>query len=144
MGNLKIKDMPSNISTKSRNWPISQFRFTVQFGDKNDGVFEEVKGLNHVSPMPMPGQSDFITMKRVAFKNSKKFLHWYYRFQEGTIISTNIAINYLDNKGNPEETWTLCDAKPIEISGVSTTPGEEEFLVKKIVVRCESITRTGS
>lgn len=138
----------------SQNNPFPTFQFTVKcFG--LEATFQEVSGLEQetqiieyrgsssptFSTVKMPGLSKFgkVTMKRGVFPNDPAFWEAFNSMNMNTIKRHPVEITLLDENGAPQMAWTLNNAWPTKISGVSEESEGNEIVVESVEIAFESL-----
>jgi phage tail-like protein len=141
-------------------WPLPKFSFSVDIGDQQNLVFQEVSGLdtgtqvikyragdNHpFSTVKMPGMNKVgnVTLKKGVFVTDDKFWDWYSHIQMNTIKRVRVVIRLLDEKGNVSMVWTLLNAWPTKITSTDLEADGNEVSVDTIEIAHEAMTvKTG-
>jgi phage tail-like protein len=136
-------------------WPLPKFYFSVQLGDDKDVSFQEVTGLQtetkaieyrhgnspYFSPVKMPGLRSVgnVTMKKGIFAKDAKFFAWYSEITMNLIKRRTVVINLLNEKGDPQVTWTLNNAWPTKITGTDLKSDGNEVAVESIELVFETL-----
>jgi phage tail-like protein len=138
-------------------WPLSKFRFEVDFGDGAGTIsFQEVSGLDvetqtieyrkgnnaRFSTIKMPGLKKYssITLKKGVFKEDNKFWDWYNEIKMNTLTRRTIIIKLLNEEGKATMVWQLTNAWPAKISGTDLNSSGNEVAVESIELSHEGLT----
>jgi phage tail-like protein len=149
--------MADDGSVQSQNiWPISNYYFSVDIGDRTDLAFQEVSGLEieskvieyrngnspQFSTIKMPGMfsSGDVTLKKGVFVKDNNFWDWFNQIKMNTIARVPVVIKLLDEAGEPTMTWSLLNAFPSKISGVDMKSDGNEVAVETLVISHEGLT----
>lgn len=144
-----------------RDRPYSQFNFTVEaeIGDRGgeSGGFQEVSGLGleiNVAEYRAGKRSDNgpdkihgtfkvpdVTLKRGVMRDDVLF-DWLKEVRNGAQVDAyrTVTINLLgEDRGDPVQSWTLSNARPIKYTGPALNGKGTDVAVEELVLACERI-----
>ncbi len=147
--------MADDGSKESKTWPMSKFRFEVDFGKMKNIAFQEVSGMDkevqvieyrhsnnkEFSTIKMPGIVKYgnVTMKRGVFVNDNTFADWMEETRMNTIARRDVVIKLLDEGGAVTMQWTLVNAWPTKISATDLKADGNEVAVDTIELAHEKL-----
>ena len=147
---------PDDNSNQGTGWPLPKFYFKVGIGDLGTVLFQEVSGLEtetqqleyrhgnnaQFSPVKIPGIAKFgnVNLKRGFFAKDNKFWEWYNQMRSNTVQRVPIAIQLLDEGGNPTMAWTLNNAWPTKITSADLDAKGHEVAVETLEIAHEGMT----
>lgn len=136
-------------------WKAPQFHFQVNWG----GVlmsFQEVTGLDSdtdpikyrsgnsdaISLADMPGlkKSGNIILKRGTVASDTAFREWFNQIQLNEIKRVPVTIRLMDETGAATTTWTVTNAYPLKISGITLDAGSSDAAIESIDVAHDGLT----
>lgn len=151
-------------NTKSNNsatpqWPLPVFYFSVAIeGMDGYSSFREISGLDveiqpieyrhgdspSFSSIKMSGlrKENNVTLKKGVFKNDNKLFEWFNQVQLNKPVRRAVTIKLLDEAGEPTMVWSLANAWPTKITGVSLKSDGNEVAVEGIELAHEGLTIT--
>ena len=146
-------------STHGATWPMTKFRFEVDFGNDLKKVsFQEVSGMdveNQIveyrksnSPLfsteKMPGivKCGNVTMKRGVFVNDNTFWSWRSQIAMNTIKRMTVTIRLLDESGYTTMQWQLNNAWPTKITSTDLKSEGNEVAVESLEIAYEQLIVT--
>ncbi|UQZ88725.1 phage tail protein [Deltaproteobacteria bacterium Smac51] len=134
-------------------YPLVSFRYSVTIDGASAG-FSEVSGLTleyNVIPyrdglsrqygeMKQPGRPKVtdVVLKKGIFASDNKFFDWITK-NHNKMERKDIAVNLLDEDGNPKMVWTLLKAWPIKVEGPSFKGDSNEVAVESITLTYEEM-----
>ncbi len=137
------------------NYPLPVFHFTVEWGGNRVG-FTEVSGLDQeTQPIEyregsypdyfvtkMPGMQKFgqISMKRGVLKGDNDFATWFTTVNLNQIERRDLTVSLLNENHEPVMVWTLFNAWPCKLTGISLNATGNEVAVEAIDVCFEKLT----
>ena len=137
----------------TENYPVPVFHFLVEWGGTRVG-FTEVSGLSftvdpieyregnspNYHPTKMSGMHKFgnITLKRGTFKGDNELFQWLNAVNLNKPDRRTITIKLLDETHNPIFTWTVLNAWPTKVDGVSFKSTGNEVAMDSCELVCES------
>lgn len=157
-GNLSawFKKTMTNQENKQGTWPVSKFRFSVDWGTlQSDIAFQEVSGLDadtqiieyrdtskQGATVKMPNMARYgnVTLKRGIFTNDNLFWNWYSQIRMNVIIRQTVVIKLLDDGGNTVVVWTLSNAWPTKITSADLKSDGNEVAVDTLEIMHEGVT----
>ncbi|MDL2322909.1 phage tail protein [Bacteroidales bacterium OttesenSCG-928-A17] len=139
------------------NWPLPAFYFEVTFGTRQPAIaFKEVSGLDTeaqvieyrdgnspvFSTIKMPGlkKSSNVTLKKGVFKGNNQLFDWFNEIKMNVAPRETVTISLLDELGKPAMVWTLNNAWPCKITGVSLKSDGNEAAIEGIELVHEGLT----
>lgn len=151
--------MPNTESNSSaaQQWPMPAFYFSVTIeGIDGYSSFREISGLDteiqpieyrhgdspSFSSMKMSGlrKASNVTLKKGVFKNDNKLFDWFNQTKLNVPVRKAVTIKLLDETGEPTMVWTLANAWPTKITGVSLKSDGNEVAVEGIELVHEGLT----
>lgn len=150
-----MPDQESNNSTQQ--WPMPAFYFSVTIdGIEGYSAFREISGLDieiqpieyrhgnspSFSSMKMSGlrKESNVTLKKGVFKNDNKLFEWFNETKLNVPARKTVTIQLLDEAGEATMVWTLANAWPSKITGVSMKSDGNEVAVEGIELVHEGLT----
>lgn len=137
-------------------WPLPSFYFKVEIDGIGEIACKEVSGLDieaqiieyrhgnspAFSTIKMPGiqKSSNVSLKKGVFVSDNKFYDWFNTIKMNTIERKSVTISLLDQDGNPTMVWTLTNAWPTKITGVSLKSDGNEAAVESLDMAHEGLT----
>lgn len=148
----------SNTGTAPQ-WPLPSFYFSVMIeGLDGYSSFREISGLDieiqpieyrhgdspSFSSMKMSGlrKGTNVTLKKGVFKNDNKLFEWFNQTKLNVPVRKSVTIKLLDETGNPTMVWSLSNAWPTKITGVSLKSDGNEVAIEGIELVHEGLTVT--
>lgn len=139
-------------------WPLPSFYFKVKLGSVGEISFKEVSGLDaeaqiieyrsgdskQFSTIKMPGIKKYsnVSLKKGVFAKDNKLFDWFNKITLNTIQREEVTISLLDEKGNPTMVWTLTNAWPTKVTGVSLKSDGNEAAIESLDLAHEGLTIT--
>jgi phage tail-like protein len=135
-------------------WPIPIFHFLVKIGSVGDLSFQEALGLgteyditdyrasnSPISTVRMPGlkKQPEITLKKGMFIGKTNLLDYFAKVNTNTVPREEVIIHLLDEKDKPVLVWTLMNAFPRKMSGISFDAKKDETAIEELVLACEEL-----
>jgi len=141
---------------QGETWPIPTFHFSVKIGD-SELACQEVSGLDteydvveyrngnspafSVTKMPGLKKTSDITIKKGIFKGDSKLFDYFKEVQMNLIERKTVTISLIDSDHKtPLFVWTLTNAFPKKITGVSLNAKTSEAAIEEIVLAHEGLT----
>lgn len=137
-------------------WPIPQFHFKVFFGDHFEVAFQEVSGLDteydqieyrggnnpqfQVNKMPNIKKHSDITLKKGMIKNDTSAFDYFSRVKMNTVVKETVIIQLLDEEDKPLFTWTLQNAFPKKVTGMSMNAKTNDVAIEELVLAHEGLS----
>lgn len=136
------------------NYVLATHRFTVDWGGTKIG-FQEVSGFDHetevisyehgamidgTAPMKSPGKtkySEAITLKRGYFKGDSEMQDWLNAIRTDETQRRTVIVTLLDELQNPTMKWTVQNAWPSKIDGISMNAANSEAAIENITLQHE-------
>lgn len=138
------------------SWPLPTFHFSVDIGDWQGLVFQEVTGLETASQvieyraadskpfstvkMPGIGKLGNVILKKGMVPNDDRFSAWFPQIKMNTIERVPVVIKLLDEKGNTTMMWTLKNAFPVKVTGADLKADGNEVAVDALELAHEGVT----
>ena len=135
-------------------WPLPKFYFSVDIGDLLDLPFQEVSGLdisteaieyrhgnapNGTINMPTILKYADVTLKKGVFSSDNEFQNWIDSLKMNTVKRLSVKIKLLNENGDPEKTWILKNAFPIQVTPTDMNSTASEVAVETIVFAHEGL-----
>ncbi|MCR5568440.1 MAG: phage tail protein [Paludibacteraceae bacterium] len=136
-------------------WPLPAFYFKVEIEGIGEIAFKEVSGLSaeaqvieyrhgnskEFSTIKMPGLKKFgdVELKKGVFVQDNKLFDWFNMIKMNTIERKTVTISLLDESGSATMVWTLKNAWPSKVTGVSLKSDGNEAAVESITVVSEGL-----
>lgn len=136
-------------------WPLPSFYFKVKLGSVGEISFKEVSGLDaeaqiieyrdgdskQFSTVKMPGIKKYsnVSLKKGVFAKDNKLFDWFNKIALNTIQREEVTISLLDEKGNPTMVWTLINAWPTKVTGVSLKSDGNEAAIESLDLAHEGL-----
>ena len=135
-------------------WPLPKFYFSVDIGDFTDLPFQEVSGLdisteaieyrhgnapNGTINMPTILKYADVTLKKGVFSSDNEFQNWIDSLKMNTVKRLSVKIKLLNENGDPEKTWILKNAFPIQVTPTDMNSTASEVAVETIVFAHEGL-----
>jgi len=135
-------------------WPLPKFHFSVDIGDLLDLPFQEVSGLdisteaieyrhgnapNGTINMPTILKYADVTLKKGVFSSDNEFQNWIDSLKMNTVKRLSVKIKLLNENGDPEKTWILKNAFPIQVTPTDMNSTASEVAVETIVFAHEGL-----
>ena len=135
-------------------WPLPKFYFSVDIGDLIDLPFQEVSGLdisteaieyrhgnapNGTINMPTILKYADVTLKKGVFSSDNEFQKWIDSLKMNTVKRLSVKIKLLNENGDPEKTWVLRNAFPIQITPSDMNSTASEIAIETIVFAHEGL-----
>ena len=145
---------PGTGSVQDDYWPLPKFYFSVDIGDFTDLPFQEVSGLdisteaieyrhsnsrNGTINMPSMVKYSDVTLKKGVFTEDNEFYNWIKRVNLNTYQRSTVVIRLLNQEGNPEMTWELKNALPIQVTPTDMNSTSSEAAIETIVFAHEGL-----
>ncbi len=141
-------------SNQDQYWPLPKFYFSVDIGDFTDLPFQEVSGLDIStesveyrhgnSPngsINMPSMLKFgdVSLKKGVFTNDDEFYNWITQINLNTYKRLTVVIRLLNQEGEPEMTWELKNAFPVQVTPTEMNSTASEAAIETIVFAHEGL-----
>lgn len=137
-------------------WPIPAFHIKVTIGSIGEIAFQEVFGLNTehdkieyraensagFSTGKMPGLNKHaeITLKKGMYKDDGVLFAYFASVKMNTVARETVTIQLLDEAHKPLFAWTLKNAVPKKITGVSLNATDNEVAIEEMVLMHDGLT----
>ena len=135
-------------------WPLPKFYFSVDIGNFTDLSFQEVSGLdittesieyrhgnspNGTINMPSMLKYGDVTFKKGVFTSDSQFFDWISAVKLNTYERLNVTVRLLNQDGNPEMTWELINAFPIQVTPTDLNSTASEAAIETLVFAHEGL-----
>ena len=145
---------PGTGSVQDDYWPLPKFYFSVDICDFTDLPFQEVSGLdisteaieyrhsnsrNGTINMPSMVKYSDVTLKKGVFTEDNEFYNWINGVNLNTYQRSTVVIRLLNQEGNPEMTWELKNAFPIQVTPTDMNSTSSEAAIETIVFAHEGL-----
>ena len=135
-------------------WPLPKVYFSVDIGDMTDLPFQEVSGLdisteaveyrhsnsrNGTINMPSMIKYSDVTLKKGVFTEDNEFYNWIKGINLNTYQRSTVVIRLLNQEGDPEMTWELKNAFPIQVTPTDMNSTSSEAAIETIVFAHEGL-----
>jgi len=145
---------PGTGSVQDDYWQLPKFYFSVDIGDFTDLPFQEVSGLdisteaieyrhsnsrNGTINMPSMVKYSDVTLKKGVFTEDNEFYNWINGVNLNTYQRSTVVIRLLNQEGNPEMTWELKNAFPIQVTPTDMNSTSSEAAIETIVFAHEGL-----
>ena len=135
-------------------WPLPKFYFSVDIGDFTDLSFMEVSGLdistdsieyrhgnspNGTINMPSMLKYGDVTLKKGVFTSNSDFFDWITGIKLNTYERLNVTIRLLNQNGDPEMSWELINAFPIQVTPTDMNSTASGAAIETIVFAHEGL-----
>lgn len=113
--------------------------------DQETEVYDYIAGdfLDSAAPLKFAGRtkySDSITAKRGLFKGDTEIMDWLNAAKIDPTAKRTLIITLLDEQQNPLITWTIINAWPSKIDGLSLSAAQAQAAVEQITFQHEGYT----
>jgi phage tail-like protein len=145
---------PGSGEDQDQYWPLPKFYFSVDIGDFTDLSFQEISGLdistesveyrhgnspNGSINMPSMIKYGDVTLKKGVFTSDNQFYDWVNSVKLNTFKRFTIVIRLLNQNGEPETTWELKNAFPIQVTPTDMNSSASEAAIESIVFSHEGL-----
>lgn len=145
------------VEQDSNMWPMPAFYFSVTIeGFEGYSSFREISGLDieiqpieyrhgdspSFSSLKMSGlkKGTNVVLKKGVFKNDNKLFNWFNQTKLNVPVRKTVTIKLLDEMQQPTMVWTLSNAWPTKISGVSLKSDGNEVAIEGVELVHEGLT----
>ena len=141
-------------------WPLPSFYFKVKLGSVGEISFKEISGLDMeaqiieyrhgdskiFSNIKMPGlkKTSNVSLKKGVFAKDNKLFDWFNKIKMNLIQREEVTISLLDEGGNPTMVWTLSNAWPTKVTGVSLKSDGNEVAIEQLDLAHEGLSIANS
>jgi phage tail-like protein len=145
---------PGSGEDQDQYWPLPKFYFSVDIGDFTDLSFQEISGLdistesveyrhgnspNGSINMPSMIKYGDVTLKKGVFTSDNQFYDWVNSVKLNTFKRFTVVIRLLNQNGEPETTWELKNAFPIQVTPTDMNSSASEAAIESIVFSHEGL-----
>ncbi len=145
---------PGSGEDQDQYWPLPKFYFSVDIGDFTDLSFQEISGLdistesveyrhgnspNGSINMPSMIKYGDVTLKKGVFTSDNQFYDWVNSVKLNTFKRFTVVIRLLNQNGEPETTWELKNAFPIQVTPTDLNSTASEAAIESIVFSHEGL-----
>ncbi len=141
---------------QSAPWPLPVYYFKVVMGSMGEINFQEVSGLDteyDVIEYRAGNNSNFstvrttgskknseITLKKGVFQDNTALFDFLAKVKMNSLERITVTIQLMDEEHKPVFTWTLKNAVPKKVTGISLNAKTSDAAMEELVLVHEGIT----
>ena len=134
---------PGTGSVQDDYWPLPKFYFSVDIGDLDISTeaieYRHSNSRNGTINMPSMVKYSDVTLKKGVFTEDNEFYNWIKGVNLNTYQRSTVVIRLLNQEGNPEMTWELKNAFPIQVTPTDMNSTSSEAAIETIVFAHEGL-----